>query len=149
MSAAACAATMLPDGRVLVWGEEFPDRDAAIAWAAYVAGSREGSRVISGPSLPVDAVREACADSTVSRAGAGDLRTGLPLVRVLVRQGRLVHGGDPALSGQVHATRVAPREGGLVIPHRSIRTDLVRAMTYAASAVVGGVAAPLPRPAIF
>jgi hypothetical protein len=149
MGAAACLAGMLPDGRILVVGEEFPDRDAALAWAAWVTDARPGSVVVAGTSLPVELVRDAV-DVEVDKASPADLRSGLSLVRHWIRQGRLRHGGEEAVTRQVLACRVSAREGGLVIPHRANRSDLVRALaTSLRVAVEGSSAPPVARPAIY
>jgi hypothetical protein len=148
--AAACAAGLLPDGRVLVWGDEFTDRESALAWAAWTIGDRPESGVYAGTSLPSASVAEACPNITIGKATNADLRIALPLTRVLVRQGRLAHGGVEALDTQVRSCRVSPREGGLVLPHTTVRQDLVRAMAWAVQAVIaGGPPVPLPRPQVF
>jgi hypothetical protein len=148
--AAACGVASLPDGRLLVWGEEFPDHDAAIAWASWLAEGRDGSSLVVGASLAIDPVREAVGDLLVERGTNVDLKTALPLLRVLLRQGRIVHGGDVALDAQIGAARVAEREGGLALTHRSsTRTDLVRALAWSVQIAVSGGAVAVPRPAIY
>ena len=147
--AAACAAAVLPDGRFLIWGDVFPDRDSAVAWAGFTVEGREGSGIVAGASLPVESIREAIPGVAVSKGTAADVKAGLPLLRVLLRQGRVVHGGEASLTDQVRSARVVEREGGLVIPHRATRVDLVRALTWALHSTVTGGVAPLPRPAIF
>jgi hypothetical protein len=133
-----------------VTAETFRDRDAALAWAAWVVDERAGSVVIAGPSVPVDVIRDAVPDASVEKSTPAGQRSGLALVRMLTRQGRLVHGGDSVLADQLAKTRVSQREGGLVIPHRAHRTDVVRAMAAALRTVVeGSVVVPPPRPAIF
>lgn len=148
MGAGAVAAQVLLDGRLLVWGEVFEDRESAVAWASWTTEARPGSTVVAGTSLPVDTLRDGCPDRGVEKSSAADLKAGLSLVRALVRQGRLRHGGDSVLGGQIGTTRVSPREGGLVIPHRANRSDLVRAMAIAVRVATEG-AAPVPRPAIY
>jgi hypothetical protein len=150
LGAGVAVAGLLPDGRVLVTAETFRDRDAALAWAAWVVDERAGSVVIAGPSVPVDVIRDAVPDASVEKSTPAGQRSGLALVRMLTRQGRLVHGGDTVLADQLAKTRVSQREGGLVIPHRAHRTDVVRAMAAALRTVVeGSVVVPRPRPAIF
>jgi hypothetical protein len=148
--AAACSAGALPDGRIVVWGDVFPDREAALAWAVFTAEGRPGSGIYAGASLPVAEVAEWAPEATVVKAGASELKRALPLVRVLVRQGRLIHSGGEAMTQQTVGCRVQLREGGLVIPQRADRRDLVRAMAWAVQAVVaGGPAVALPRPQVF
>jgi hypothetical protein len=149
LAAGVAVAGTMPDGRILVTANTFPDRDEALAWAAWVVDDRPGSIVVAGTSVPIDVVRDAVPDAAVEKATPAGQRSGLGLVRMLARQGRLVHGGDAALADQLAKTRVSPREGGLVIPHRAHRTDLVRAMAAALRTVVEGSAVPVARPAIF
>jgi hypothetical protein len=150
IGASAVAAQRLPDGRVVVWGSMFPGREEAFAWAAWLTDGRPGSSVIAGTSLAIEPVREALPDVVVEKASPSDMRAGLALIRILTRQGRIRHGDDPAFAQQLGACRVAQREGGLVIPHRANRTDLVRALATSVRSVVdGNVDVPLPRPAIF
>jgi hypothetical protein len=147
LGAAAAAAAVLADGRVLVWGDLFEDRSDAIAWAAYQVQARPGSALLVGASLPVGQV----ADTTglqAMKAGGTELRTALPLLRTLTRQGRLVHGGDPAMAAQVTGCRVSARETGLAIPNRAHRSDLVRCLAWAVQGCLAGITPP-PRPAVF
>jgi len=151
MGASAVAAQRLPDGRVVVWGSTFGSREDAFAWTAWLTDPRPGSTVIAGTSLPIESVRDALPDTPgVVKASPADLRSGLALIRILTRQGRIRHGDDPAIAQQLASCRVAQREGGLVIPHRANRTDLVRGLATSVRSVVdGNVDVPLPRPAIF
>jgi hypothetical protein len=141
----------LPDGRVLVWGDLFEDRGQAVTWAAYQAELRPGSRILVGASLPVGAVADLAGEVVpVAKTGAAELRTGLPLLRTLLRQGRLVHGGDTTMGAQVTGCRVSPREGGLAIPNRAQRTDLVRCVAWCVQSVLSGAEEQAkPRPVVF
>ena len=149
MGAAAAACVQLADGRLLVWGDVFEDRGQAVTWCAYQAELRPGSRILVGASLPTGPVGEAAGDVPVAKAGSTELRTALPLLRTLLRQGRLVHGGDPVMGAQVTACRVSPREGGLTIPNRAHRTDLVRCLAWAVQGTLTGADVTAPRPAVW
>jgi hypothetical protein len=76
-------------------------------------------------------------------AGAVETRHGLPLLRELAEQGRVVHDHTPDLDGQVFSVRVRESASGLsLVPGR--RSDLLRALSWALRAAV----APKPVPAI-
>ena len=85
----------------------------------------------------------------MTKAESTELRTALPLLRTLLRQGRLVHGGDPAMGAQVTGCRVAPREGGLAIPNRAHRTNLVRCVAWAVQGLLVAADVTPPRPAVW
>jgi len=143
LGAAGAAAVNLPDGRVLVWGDVFPTRAEAYTWASFTAGRREGSRFLLGASLSVAEAAEATGLSPV-QCGTATTYAALPAVRALVRSGRLVHSADEALTAQVAQVRVVPTSnGGLTPAHRGIRSDLLRAMAWAAHDTAEPVAAPL------
>jgi hypothetical protein len=147
--AAAVCSAVLPDGRLLTWGDLFATRETAIAWAAYSTEGRPGSGIVAGASIPLDSIREAAPEVPVEKVTTGDLRTGLPLLRALLRQGRLSHDGSDAMGEQVIGARVQERETGLVLPHRAARMDLVRALAWSVQATVNGGPAPMPRPAVY
>jgi hypothetical protein len=144
LGAAAAAAVNLPDGRVLVWGDVFVHRSEAYAWASFTTGMRPGSRVIHGASMPTPEAREQVPDVDLAKAGTANTYAALPLVRSLVRTGRLVHSGDEAMTAQVTSVRVAPTtSGGLTPAHRGVRSDLLRAMAWAVAAVAEPADVPL------
>jgi hypothetical protein len=135
LGAAGAAAVNLPDGRVLVWGDVFPTRGEAYAWAAFTVARREGCSVLVGGSLSQAEAAEAIGHE-VRACGTANTYAGLPLVRALVRTGRLVHSADEAMTAQVATVRVVPTSnGGLTPAHRGVRSDLLRAMAWAAHAV--------------
>jgi hypothetical protein len=143
LGAAAAAAINLPDGRTLVWGDVFPTRSEAYAWAGFTTGRRKGSRVLVGASLPEGEAAEAVG-VRVEKCGTVHTYAGLPLVRALLRTGRLVHSGDAAMAAQVATVRVvATSSGGLTPAHRGVRSDLLRAMSWAVQAVAEAPAEPL------
>jgi hypothetical protein len=144
LGAAAAAAVNLPDGRVLVWGDVFAHRGEAYAWASFTTGRRAGSRAIHGASMPEAEARDAVPDVDLAKAGTATTYAALPLVRSLLRTGRLVHSGDAAMTAQVCGVRVAPTSsGGLTPAHRGVRSDLLRAMAWAVAAVADPVEVPL------
>jgi phage terminase large subunit-like protein len=142
MGSAGAAAVLLGDGRVLVWGGLFKGRADALAWAGYLLESHPGSRLIVGASLVADEAATALGVE-LGAAGAAETLAALPLVRQLVRDGRLVHGADPVLTTQLGGIRVVERSGGLGISPRSGRSDLVRAMAWAVQSLVN---VPAPQP---
>jgi phage terminase large subunit-like protein len=136
LGAAAAAASVLPDGRVLVWGSLHATRPEAYAWAAWVVGERDTGTVLVGATLDAATVRDWLPGLTVLPQTTVDTRTALPLLRSLVTTGRLAHADEPALTGQMCAVRVVPSgAGGLQVPHRGMRSDLVRAAGWAVQAV--------------
>jgi hypothetical protein len=59
------------------------------------------------------------------------MRDGLPMIRELLAEGRLVHDGSDTLAGQIIAALVVPASTGLAVSPRSPRADLLRAATFA------------------
>jgi hypothetical protein len=143
LGAAGAAAVNLPDGRTLVWGDVFPTRGEAYAWAAFTVARREGCTVLVGGSLSQAEAADAIGHA-VRACGTANTYAGLPLVRALVRTGRLVHSADEAMTAQVATVRVVPTSsGGLTPAHRGVRSDLLRAMAWAAHTVAEPVVSPL------
>ena len=133
---AGAAAAALPDGRVLVFGGLFDGRADALAWAGYLLETHPGSRLVVGATLVEDEATTALGVE-VEAAGASETLVALPLLRQLVRDGRLVHDGDLDLGAQLAGVRVVARVGGgLGISPRSGRSDLVRAMGWAATEAI-------------
>jgi len=133
LGAAAAAAVNLPDGRVLVWGDVFTTRAEAYAWAAFTRG-RRGGRIRAGGSLPEPELAEVLGPE-VERCGTAHTYAGLPLLRSLVRSGRLCHSGDDAMAAQVGSVRLVPTSnGGLTPAHKGVRSDLLRATAWAVQA---------------
>jgi hypothetical protein len=144
LGAAAAAAVLLPDGRVLTWGDTFGSRGEAWAWAAFTMGRRPDCRVFYGASMAETEVAEALPGVQADKAGTANTYAALPLVRSLITSGRLVHSGDEAMAEQVGSVRVVPTtSGGLTPAHRGIRSDLLRAMAWAVAATAEPVVAPV------
>lgn len=143
LGAAACAAGLLADGRVLVWGAVFGSRSDALAWAGWLAGEHPGSRLIAGASLSLEPDVRALG-LEVTPGNTSTTSSALPSLRTMLAERRLAHDGTSELAGQILALRVTPsRTGGLNVSSRSGRSDLARA---AAWAVVAAVATPAPLP---
>jgi hypothetical protein len=97
-----------------------------------VVGEREAATLLVGATLDAATIRDWLPGVTVLPQTTVDTRTALPLLRSLVSTGRLAHADEPALSGQVCGIRVVPSgAGGLQVPHRGMRSDLVRAAGWA------------------
>jgi hypothetical protein len=144
LRAAACASAMLPDGRLLVWGGEFDNAQDAYSWASFVTGRREGARVIIGRSLLVSDAEEWLPDVQVERAASAATGTGLPLLRSLIRAGKIAHDGDPSLETQVTTVGLSPTiNGGLTQAHRGVRADLLHALAWTVAATAQPADEPL------
>jgi hypothetical protein len=76
-------------------------------------------------------------------AGAQETKHGLPLLRELAEQGRVLHDRTPDLDEQIFNVRVREGTSGLsLVPGK--RSDLLRALCWALRAAV----APKPVPAV-
>jgi hypothetical protein len=134
--AAAAAAGMLGDGRVMVFGGLFAGRAEAFGWAGYLVQTHPGSRLLVGASLAGEPAAHAVG-ADPEPFGVAQTAAALPAVRELLAAGRLVHDGAWELAGQVKALRVAPgRAGGLSVSSSRARSDLVRAAAWAATEAV-------------
>ena len=122
----------MSDGRWEVDGRLFATVDEAYAQAEKL----NPSMLLVGASL---GKRFPKADL----AGAVETRLGLPLLRELGEQGRVLHDRTPDLDEQIFTVRVRESTSGLtLVPGR--RSDLLRALSWALRAAV----APKPVPAI-
>jgi hypothetical protein len=137
VGAAAAAAGMSDDGRVIVWGQLFRNRALAANWAALLAESRPGSRVVVGAVLVGDDAFPAAAKVSTADAAAA-----WPKLRELLAAGMLAHDGGTELSTQIVAVKVAERTGGLGVISRS-RSDLARCASWA---IAAAAVAPAPKP---
>jgi len=132
LGAAAAAVAELEDGRLVTWGGLFATRPDAFAWAAFTVGLRPGCHLVVGASMSLAEAAEACPRAEVSRAGTTQTAGALPLMRSLLKSGGLVHSGDEDLALQVRAVQLSPSAtGGLMVAHRGIRSDLLRATAWA------------------
>jgi hypothetical protein len=138
LGAAVGVAAWEADGsRVLVWGGTFPARAAAVLWAVQVAESRRGSAALCGASLASWASTAVDTGNVVFDAvGLAQTRTALPALRDLMAERRLCHDGGVALAGQATTMLVVPGAAGLSLSPRCPRSDLVRAVAWAAQRLV-------------
>ena len=142
--AAGVAVGRTTDGRILTWSALTLRRANAVDWLASIAAEHPGSRLVVGASLAPDPDLKRIKVAAVETAGAAELRTGLPLIRELVATGRLIHDGGAPLTEQVERCRVVTGAAGLSI-QRGQRADLVRALSFALTDLVGHVVeAPKP-----
>ena len=136
LGAAAAAASVLADGRVMVWGSLHATRPEAYAWASWVVGERTDCTMLVGATLDAGSVRDWLPGIVVLPQTTVNTRTALPLLRSLAQTGKLAHAEEPALTNQVCSVRVVPSgAGGLQVPHRGMRSDLVRAAAWAVQQV--------------
>lgn len=125
---AAVAAVIRTDDRFEVDGWIVPTWEEAIADARALVASRPGSRLVVGNSV---AARVVDLRPRPARAGATETRTGLVLLRELVRSGLVLHDETPDLDAQFDAARVRTVAGGGLALISSRRSDLVRAAVWA------------------
>jgi len=131
--AAVAAACPLPDGRVEVDGWECASWDTACDDVRKVAGDRPGSYLLVGASMHGSLPRD-LGVSRVTKMGATETRTGLPLLRSMITERRVVH--DPStveLDTQLAQARVTPAATGLNLVSGQ-RHDLVHAVVWALQA---------------
>ncbi len=116
--AAAAAAALCADGRVVVGGWRFSTLREAVDWAEDTAG--EDGILLAGASLtgtkdtPADPELEGV-DLPTEPAGGVETRDGLPQLRTLVRGGRLAHDGGQDVSRAVLAARVRVSKAGTML----------------------------------
>jgi hypothetical protein len=144
LRAAAAACVPLPDGRFLVWGGEFDNAQDAYAWTSFTTGRHPESRVLISRSLLAADAAEWLPDVTIERVPAGATSGGLPLLRSLIRAGKVAHSGDKSLEDQVATVGLAPTiHGGLTQAHRGVRADLLHAVAWSVAAVAQPAEEPL------
>jgi hypothetical protein len=130
--AAAAAAALTGDGRVVVGGYLFPTRREAVDWAQDTAGAVDDAIVLVGASMIDDAELEGV-EVPLEPAGRTETRSGLPLLRELVRTGQLAHDGADEASTAVISARVRPGTGGAaILLTGNESTSLLRCIAWAA-----------------
>jgi hypothetical protein len=116
--AAAAAAALCADGRVVVGGWRFPTLREAVDWAEDTAGEDglllAGASLVGGADTPMDPELEGV-DVPVEPAGGVETRDGLPQLRTLVRGGRLAHDGGDDVSRSVLAAKVRTSKAGTLL----------------------------------
>jgi hypothetical protein len=117
-SAAAAAAALTADGRVVVGGWQFSTLREAVDWAEDTAGEDglllAGASLVGGKDEPMDPELEGV-DLAVEAAGQVETRDGLPQLRALVRGGRLAHDGGEDVSRSVLAAKVRTSKAGALL----------------------------------
>jgi hypothetical protein len=140
VGASAVAAGVAEDGRIVLGGWCHPSREAAYLWVRHWASVREGSVLLVGSTLAAD-VALADMPAQVERRTGADTRSGLSLLRELVKAGRVVHDGSSDMREQMLAARVTPAAGGGLALVNLGRLDLVRAAAWAAAEAERGALA--------
>lgn len=130
--AAAAAAALTDDGRVIVGGYRFDTRREAVEWCEETAAGVDDALMLVGVSLVDDAELED-AELPIEPAGRVETGSALPLLRELVRTGQLVHDGAEEASNAVLAARVRPGTGGAaILLTGNDSTSLLRCIAWAA-----------------
>jgi hypothetical protein len=130
--AALAVVAPMSDGRWEVDGRLFATVDEAYAQAEQLAPFMLMVGASLGKRFP-----------KADLAGAQETKHGLPLLRELAEQGRVLHDRTPDLDEQIFNVRVREGTSGLsLVPGK--RSDLLRALCWALRAAV----APKPVPAI-
>jgi hypothetical protein len=127
--AAVAAVAELGSGMFEIDGWLCDSVDDALADAVTLITSREQMTIlVVGPSL---IVKQRCEHAT-----AADVRFGLPLIRHMVENGRLVHDVTTSeLDSQITAVKVKQVSGGLALI-AGTRSDIVRAASWALRSAV-------------
>jgi hypothetical protein len=116
--AAAAAAALSADGRVVVGGWRFETLREAVDWAEDTGGDDgvllAGASLVGGKDEPMDPELEGV-ELPVETAGAAETRDGLPQLRTLVRGGRLAHDGGQDVSRSVLAAKVRTSRAGALL----------------------------------
>ena len=115
--------------RFYVEGQLYERRADALERAGAFLEHYQGSRLLVGASLAEDPTAKRL---HAALAGQRETTVGLPLLRTLVADRRLVHWNSDEISAQVAEARVtATAVGGGLALVPGTRSDLVRAMTWA------------------
>jgi len=129
--AAAAAAALTRDGRVVVGGYRFGTRREAVEWCEETAGDSLDALMLVGASLVDDAELEDV-ELPIEPAGKSETSSALPLLRELVRTGQLVHDGEEEASKAVISARVRPgTAGAAILLTGNESTSLVRCIAWA------------------
>jgi hypothetical protein len=113
--AAAAAAQLMADGRVVLGGHVFPTLREAVDWcddtaeAGLEAGACVDAVLLAGASIAEDPEVDGATELPVEPVGSAELRASLATLRDLARRGRVAHDGAEAVSRSVLDARV-PRD---------------------------------------
>ena len=109
--AAAAAAALTPDGRIVVGGYAFGTLREAVNWCEDTAATAGEALLLVGASLMEDP--ELTDLEVITEAvGSKETRAALPVLRTLVRSARMVHDGAPDVTASVLGARVPPNVTG-------------------------------------
>jgi hypothetical protein len=129
--AAAAAAALTPDGRVLMGGWRFPTRTEAVDWVQDTGEDAADPLLLVGASM-VDDPELAGLEIATEPSGGVETRAALPLVRELVQTGRIAHDGSADTSAAVLGARVRPGVAATVmLLTGNESTALLRALLWA------------------
>jgi len=129
--AAAAAAALTPDGRVVVGGYRFGTRREAVDWAQDTSEAVDDAILLVGASMIDDAELEGV-EVPIEPAGAAETRSGLPLLRELVRTLQVAHDGGADTVSAVNTARVRPgTAGAAILLTGKESTSLVRCIAWA------------------
>ena len=127
----AAAAALTRDGRIVVGGWRFSTRREAIDWCQDVGEDAPDPLLLVGASFADDPELEGL-DVPVEPAGAAETRTGLPLLRELVRMGKIAQDGGSDTSHAVLTARVRPgTAGAAMLLTGNDSTALLRCLAWA------------------
>jgi hypothetical protein len=128
--AAAAAAGLTPDGRIVIGGYTFGELTDAARWAARMCG--DTGILLAGASITRD---PAVTDTGIPAEAVGsvEFRPALSALRSLIRTARLAHSGAAEVTGTVTEARVSATPGATQL--RITGTDspaLLRCVAWAA-----------------
>jgi hypothetical protein len=129
IGAAAAAAGVADDGRVVVGGWCFDRRVEAYGWARSYAERFPGSTLLLGASLRDDREHGDIPAEVLLRT-TSDTRSALSLLRQLTVNGGLAHDGSGDIRSQVTQARVTPAAAGGLQLVNAGRLDLVRCVAW-------------------
>jgi hypothetical protein len=109
--AAAAAASLTSDGRVVIGGHWFTTLREAVDWAEDTADAAEDVLLLAGASITEDPELEDL-DVPVEPAGSRETRAGLATFRQLARSRRLAHDAGSEVTRSVLDARVPPNVTG-------------------------------------
>jgi hypothetical protein len=134
--AAAAAAQLMADGRVVLGGHTFPTLREAVDWCddtaetGLEAGACADAVLLAGASIAGDPELDGGTDLPVEPVGVTEFRASLSTLRDMARRGRLAHDGSEDVSRAVLDARV-PRNvtGGAMLVRNG--SALLRCVAWA------------------
>jgi hypothetical protein len=130
--ACAAAAALTPDGRIVVGGYRFPTLREAVDWCEDLGLAAQDAVLLAGASILDDPELETV-ELPAESVGGTEFRAALPLLRTLVRTGRLAHDGGQDVTQAVVPARVQTSQGGAAMLVKGTdSTALLRCLAWAA-----------------